>query len=218
MTKTRMFMFAALAVIVALGVCGQVQAQELQIHPGKFTIVGRVPVVQDAAPDVAIPALLGEDLSMAVIPAADGSGNPYWPCFTGSSSQPDCDTIPSGGVVTGVPYLTWSKTTCTAKVATAPCAELTWWFQDDSTDVTDDLIVTLKAIQGAKTLWTDILNAGPNPFSGYIIVLTDGIAFGPGDCLNGGTCKKPAAGEVTLEATVTVGTESATQHQIIGLQ
>jgi hypothetical protein len=64
MTKIRMFMFAALAVIVAFGVCGQ-QALALDPH-FKTIVVGRAPV-SDAVPDAA--AQVHQAASLA-----DGSG------------------------------------------------------------------------------------------------------------------------------------------------
>jgi hypothetical protein len=211
MTKTRMFMVAALAVIVAFGVSG-LQAQNVAANV-KLTPVTKVPT-EGVSPDAAPAALIGGELGMGVIPPIDGSGYYEWPCFTGGSN-PDCSGIPAGGWVSGIPFITWSKTGCKNTV----CAQLTWWFADNTTDATDDLIITITAKQGSKTLLNSgALDFGPNPFAGgYLVVLTDYVAFGTDECATG-TCKNPAAGDATLTAEVQVGTAKATTKTIITFQ
>jgi len=211
MTKTRMFMIAALAVIVAFGVSG-LQAQSA-VGNAKLTAVTKVPT-EGVSPDATIPGLIGGELAMGTLPPTDGSGNPYWPCFTGGSDA-DCSAIPAGGWVSGIPFITWSKSGC----LNTTCAQLTWWFQDNTTDATDDLIITITAKQGSKTvLNSGALDFGPNPFpGGVLVVLTSYVGFGTEECAVG-TCKNPASGDVTLETEVQVGSSKATTKQIITLQ
>ena len=212
MTKTRMFMVAALAVIVAFGV-SELQAQSVVGMNPKLTAVAKVPT-EGVSPDATIPGLIGGELAMGTLPPADGGGNAYWPCFTGGSDA-DCSAIPAGAWVSGIPSITWSKTGCT----NATCAQLTWWFQDNTTDATDDLIITLTAKEGVKTIMNSgALDFGPNPFAGgYLVVLTAYVGFGTGECAVG-TCRNPSAGDATLTAEVQVGTAKATTKQTITLQ
>jgi hypothetical protein len=215
MTKLRMFMLAALAVTTALGVSGQAPAQDsagFDPHP-TLVAVGKIPM-PDISPDTAAPAMLGGPLALGVLPPLDGSGNEYWTCFTGYGA--DCSSIPAGGWVSGIPYLFWSKKTCTNKKTA--CAQLTWWFQDNSTDTTDDLIVTISANQGKKFILYQTLDAGSNDlYSDNLIWVTIDVAFGPGNC-GTETCSKPVDGEATLQALAIVGSSTATASQVIVFQ
>jgi hypothetical protein len=216
MTKLRMFMLAALAVTAALGVPGQALAQDsagLDPHL-KLVAVAKIPMT-DISPDTAAPALLGGPLALGVLPPLDSSGNEYWACFTGGS-DPDCSSIPAGGWVSGIPYLFWSKKTCTSKKTA--CAQLTWWFQNNSTDTTDDLIVTISANQGEKFILYQTFDAGSNDlYSGHLIWVTIDVGFGPGYC-GTETCSKPVDGEATLQALALVGSSTATASQVIVFQ
>jgi len=211
MTRIRIFMFAALAVIVAFGVSG-LQAQSA-VGKVNLTVVAKVPTA-GISPDFTPPGLIGGELAMGVIPPPDSGGNAYWPCFTGGSDA-DCSSIPAGGWVSGIPYITWSKTGCT----NTACAQLTWWFQDNTTDVTDDLIITITAKEGTKTILNSgALDFGPNPYpGGNLVVLYTDIGFGTSECAVG-TCKNPTAGDVTLTVEAQVGTAKATTKQTITLQ
>jgi hypothetical protein len=84
-------------------------------------------------------------LALGVISPLDGGGAPYWPCLTGRSDT-DCRSIPAGGWVSGIPYLSLSYS-CSG----GSCAELTWWFQDGTVDTVDHLIVTISIKQGSRT-------------------------------------------------------------------
>jgi hypothetical protein len=210
-----MFMSAALAATAALGVPGPALAQDSAgFDPHlKLVAVAKIPM-PDISPDTAAPALLGGPLSLGVLPPLDGSGNEYWTCFTGGS-DPDCSSIPAGGWVSGIPYLFWPKKTCTNKETA--CAQLTWWFQDNSTDTTDDLIITISANQGKKFILYETIDVGPNPYSGYLVWVSIDVAFGPGNC-GTETCSKPVDGEATLQALAIVGSSTATASQVIVFQ
>jgi hypothetical protein len=198
-----MFTFAALAVIVAFGISGQAQAQGIvgQNPHLKLTVAGHIPPAEGVTPDVN-PPLVGGSLSLGVLPPTDGSGNPEWPCFGGDT---DCSGIAAGGWVQGVPLVVWSKADCKNTV----CAQLLWWFQDNSTDTTDDLIITLEVKQGTKVIMnTGPLDFGPNAYTGDTVYLTSYAAFGTAECAVG-TCHNPATGEAVLTATVQVGSSTA---------
>jgi len=215
MTKLHMFMSAALAATAALGVPGPALAQDSAgFDPHlSVTAVAKVPI-QDISPDTAAPAMLGGELALGTLPPVDGSGYEYWPCFTGVST--DCISIPAGGIVSGIPHLFWSKKTCTSKKTA--CAQLTWWFQDNSTDTTDDLIITISANQGKKFILYQTFDVGSNDCcSGYLVDLATNVAFGPGNC-GTETCSKPEDGEVTLQALAIVGSSTATASQVIVFQ
>jgi hypothetical protein len=216
MTKLRTFMLAALAVTAALGVPGQALAQDsASLDPHlKLVAVTKIPI-QYISPDTAAPAMLGGPLTLGALPPFDGSGDPYWTCLTGGS-DPDCSSIPAGGWVSGIPYLFWSKKACASKKNY--CAQLSWWFQDNSADTTDDLTITISANQGKKFILYTNFDAGSNDtYSGYLISLAYDVTFGPGNC-GTETCAKPVDGEATLQALAIVGSSTATASQVIVLQ
>jgi len=207
MTKMRIIMFAALAVIVVFGVSG-LQAQVA--GNAKLTAVTKVPT-SGVSPDATVPGLIGGELGLGVLPPADSSGYAYWPCFTGDSDA-DCSSIPAGGWVSGIPYIDWSKSGCTNQI----CTQLTWWFQDNTTDATDDLVITVTAKQGSKyILNSGALDFGPNPFAGgYLVVLTAYEGFGTSECAVG-TCSNPKPGDAVVETEVQVGSSTATTKTTI---
>ena len=216
MTKARIIMFAALAAIVTFGVCGQAQAQAAAITTPKAMLTAVQKTSGDVSPDgvspaVKLPGLIGGELAMGVLPPLDGSSYPYWPCLAGGT---DCSTIPGGGWVSGYPFMTWSLSSCNG----VNCGQLTWWFQDNTTDSTDDLVITLTAKQGANFIYNSgPINFGPNPFSGDIVIGTFYPTFGPGNCAVG-TCATPVSGKVTLGALAQVGKIKATSTATMYLQ
>jgi len=211
MTKIRTFMVAALAAIVALGVCAQAHAQTISLGPHlRLVAVATVPTA--AVPSETTQEMIGGAFALGVIAPLDGSGNPYWPCLTGGPDA-DCSSIPSGAWVSGIPYLSWSYS-CSG----GPCAEFFWWFQDGTVDTVDHLVMEISIKQGKRTVFdTGALDVGPNPYPQRLTSLYGELAFGPGNCAAGITCSNPVTGKATIEATATVGTQTATTRQTIDL-
>ncbi len=170
------------------------------------------------------------------LPPLDSGGIDEWPCFGGGASA-DCSTIASGGVVIGTPFYTWSLSACDANTPSSTnCGQIFWFYEDDTNDTTDDLIVQIVAKQGSNTvLNTGAFNFGPNPFGGApgsVIVISDDVAFGTlgqtgkgnGYCFDGQltkqkyTCSDPVAGLVTITVTTKVGPSKIASHFDINLQ
>ncbi len=222
MTKIRVVMVAAVLAIAISSVCGEAQAQTAVRKNGKFTLFA-VQKTSDnhVSPDgvspaaFKLPGVTAGLLSMGASSPPDGSGNPYWFCFTGSG--PDCTSLPSGGWVGGLPYQAWSLSTC----STTSCADIYSWFTGNTTDATDDLVWTFTAKQGTNFIYnTGPIDFGPNTFTGGALgaIYGDGaIEFGLGSC-SVGTCSTPVAGKVTLTAVFTVGKKKATSTSTIYLQ
>jgi hypothetical protein len=156
--------------------------------------------------------MIGGALELGVIAPLDGGGAPYWPCLTGGSDT-DCRSIPAGGWVSGIPYLSWSFS-CSG----GACAQLTWWFQDGTVDTVDHLIVTISIKQGKRIIFdTGAQDYGPNPYPQQLVHVFSQAGFGPGNCAAGITCSDPVTGKASMEATATVGTQTATTRQTIDL-
>jgi hypothetical protein len=204
MTKTRMFVFAALAVIVAFGVCGQ-QALALDPH-FKVVTIGHGTTQSDAVPDAASQVHQGITAMGAAAPA-DSSGNATWPCFTGET-DPDCSSIAAGGLVVGIPAFTWNLAACTS--STAACGQIYWTFETDVKSKTAPINISLTVTQGTSTIYsTGTIDVGTNPGAGFIEAIAGNVAFGPGDCTVG-TCATPVAGAATITVTTKIGTSTAT--------
>lgn len=216
MTKTRMFLFAALAVILVLGVAGQANAQ-VKVSGPRLTAAG--PAMSHVNPNTSTD-LHPVATYLGVAPPADGSGNAEWPCFTGGS-DPDCSSIPAGGVVVGVPAYTWSLTGCTGQASSAPCAGINFWFEDDSTS-SSDISVALTVKQGTSYIYDfPKTSFGSNsPYTGYIIVFSADVAFGDfsGNCPKKVVCVNPVAGTADITATVSIGTDSAVSKATFALE
>ncbi|MGC9990600.1 MAG: hypothetical protein ABSC07_18645 [Terriglobales bacterium] len=218
MTKTRMVVFAGLAAIVTFSVCGQAEAQSAARTSGKFRLVAVQKTSGDrVSPDTfKLPGLEAGPLLMSETAPLDGSGNSYWPCYTGDSNYPDCTSLPAGGWVGGIPYQTWSLSSCSS----GPCADIYSWFTGNTTDSTDDLVFTLTAKQGANfILDTGPIDLGPAPsFGNGFVYAINFMQFGPGSCAVE-TCVTPVAGKVTLTSVSTIGKKNkATSTETIYLQ
>ena len=218
MTKIRVIPFAALAVIVALGMIGQpALAQDFvsTLHL-QGTIAGRTAPHSDAVPDAASQV---HELytTMNELPPLDGSGNGEWPCGGGS---PDCADIAAGGLVIGFPFYSWSLTGCTS--STLACGEITWMYETDVKSTTAKVSFQVTVTQGSTTK-TTIYSAGPlsggkNPGQYYTEVWSLPVGFGPGDCFTTGTtCGTPVAGPATVTVTTTIGTQKTTGTAVIYL-
>ncbi len=207
MTKTRMFMVAALAAI-SLGVCAHAQESNVGAGPHlRLTAVGAVPA---ADPSIATQEMIGGPLSLGTLAPTDSNGIWIWPCVTGYG---DCSSLPVGGWVSGLPYLTWSSS------CSGTCANLTWWFQDGTADTVDHLVIEISIKQGTRIVYDlGVVDLGPNPFPQQMALVSAEAGFGPGWCYGGTTCSKPQTGKATMEATATVGSQTATTKQVIDLQ
>jgi hypothetical protein len=213
MTKTRMFMSAALAVVFAFGVCAE-SALALDPH-FRLISIGSRPVQTDAVPDAA--SLVHQGVTaMGVLPPLDASSLDTWPCFTGGT-DPDCSAIAAGGLVIGVPVATWSLTNCTS--STLACGQIFWTFETDVTSKKTAIDVSITVTQGTSTIMsTGVVNIGKNPGAGFIEAISDDVAFGVGDCASPTVCVAPVAGPATIKVTTAIGQQKAAGSYAITLQ
>jgi hypothetical protein len=174
--------------------------------------------------------LLGS--GFGALPPVDGGGNDEWPCFSGSSdpNAADCSQISAGGVVIGTPAYTWSLASCNGNTSASPnCGQLFWFYEDDTGDSTDNLIVSLTVKQGTNfILATGNIDLGPNSFPpGSIVVIYDDTAFGTmgetgknnGFCAGSKkTCANPLKGIATVNFTTKVGASKISGRFNINLQ
>ena len=216
MTKSRWFQVLALTVILACMVCGQ---QALAENPHHLQIRA-VNINGFESQKGAKEKKVLEELSsgFGVLPPVDGSGNDEWPCFPNQNANgADCSSIATGGVVIGQPAFTQSFSACDADSdSSTNCGQVFSFYEDDTGDNTDDLVVSIVVKQGKNYIMdTGPYNFGPNPFSpGTVIVISDDTAFGtlgqtgPGNGYCAGsteTCVNPVPGKATATFTITVG-------------
>jgi len=207
-------MFAALAAMAVLGVCGQqALAQDAILKPHVYSVVlGRAAAQPDAMPEATASQVHQLYTTMNELPPLDGSGNPEWPC-AGGGSNADCSSIAAGGLVIGFPFYTWPLTTCTS--STEACGEITWMFETDVASTKATIDITITVTQGTTTksdIYTSgTIKGGTNPGAGYTEVFAIPVAFGAGDCFaTGTTCVTPVAGPATITVTTTIGKQTAT--------
>lgn len=228
MTKFRIVVFAFIA-LVTFALSGQpALAQSSRLHlkvvPGQQ--------IGDRAPLAGFDDLFLLGSGFGALPQVDGGGNDEWPCFSGSSdpNAADCSQISAGGVVVGTPAYTWSLANCNANTSTSPnCGQLFWFYEDDTGDSTDHLIVSLTVKQGTDfILATGNVDLGPNSFpAGSIVVIYDDTAFGTlgetgknnGFCAGSKkTCSNPLKGIATVVFTTKVGASKISGRFNINLQ
>ena len=218
MTKSRFLSVLASLAIVVFFVCGQPALAQSPHHLQFRVLPGVHANGVHPLKGVKEKAVL-EQLSsgFGVLPPVDGSGNDEWPCFAGGA---DCSSISPGGVVIGEPAFTQSLSACDANASGAPnCGQVFSFYEDDTGDNTDDLVVSIVVKQGKNyILDTGPFDFGPNPFSaGSVVIIYDDTAFGtlgqtgPGNGFCAGsteTCVNPVAGKATATFTITVGTST----------
>lgn len=220
-------MFAALAVIVAFGVGGQLALAESVANPHVHAVVigKRAPVNAGGGSYVDKAASKVHNLfaTFNELPPLDSSGYGEWPCG-GGGSDPDCSSIAAGGLVIGFPFYSWSLATCTS--SEYACGELTWMFETDLTGTGSKwpINVSVTVTQGTTDIYTSgTLSTGlDNPGEYYTEVFALPLGFGPGDCFAPSTtCGTPVAGAATIKVTTTIGTgtkaQSATGTAVIDL-
>lgn len=209
MTNVRAIPYVAFAVALAFGLMGNSalgqSPVQLKAHAVSFQTA-------KADPQTA-PALFQLSQGFGVLPPVDGSGFDEWPCFGGMT---DCSTIAAGGVVIGTPSYTWSLANCDASQSnSAACGQIFWFYEDDTGDSTDHLIVSITGKQGTNyVLDTGNYDFGPNPYADQVTVIAGDLAFGTlgqtgkgnGLCRHSNkTCVNPVAGLVDITVTTTVG-------------
>ena len=220
MKKSLLLPVVVIMAIVAFTVGGQ-QALAQSPHHLQFKVVS--PAQADRVPKGAKEKPVLEQLmaGFGVLPPVDGGGNDEWPCFPNQNANgADCSTIATGGVVVGQPPFTQSLSACDANSASsANCGQIFWFYEDDTGDTTDDLVISVVIKQGKNyILDTGAYDFGPNPFpAGSVVVIYDDTAFGtlgqtgPGNGFCAGsteTCVNPISGKATATVTTTVGTST----------
>jgi hypothetical protein len=229
--KMRTFPMVAVLFLFSLGV----QQAFAQVHHLSVRVAQR-PANLPARQLAKFNELFQLSTGMGVLPPVDGGGVDEWPCF-GGGSQADCSSIGPGGVVLGIPSYTWPFSPCDAATPTSTnCGQIFWFYEDDTGDTTDHLIVQIVAKQGSNmVLNTGPYDFGPNPFGGIpgaVIVISDDVAFGTlgqtgkgnGYCFDPQatkqkyTCSDPFPGLVTITVTTKVGPSKITSHFDVNLQ
>jgi len=203
MTKSRIFLFATLATILAFAAFGQVAlAADFTPH-----VIHLGPAINFPHHGVSSNADPGASLAAGVWANAI-SGN--WPAFCPSS--PDCASDPAYSFFIGDPQQYWSLSACNG----AYCMEIedvvetgtatgTWTY---------DLIVK----QGTKK----ISDSGVQTVSGTVpqnaIELLYFSEVGFPSCVKGVTCSSPVAGPAVIEMVNTIGGVQTVATRIIYLQ
>jgi hypothetical protein len=229
--KSRLFqVFASLSIVVFF-VCGQqALAQESRHH--LQARIASAPHQGEARNAAKFDELFQLASGFGVLPPVDSGGNDEWPCFPNANANgADCSQIATGGVVLGTPAYTQSLANCDADSSSSTsCGQIFWFYEDDTGDNTDPLIVSIEVKQGTKVILDTgkIPLASPNPFpAGSVIIISDDVAFGTlgetgkGNGFCAGTkvvCVNPVAGIATVTLTTTVGQSKITSHFNINLQ
>jgi hypothetical protein len=225
MTKPPLFQIISFPAIVAFLLCGQHMLAQETHAKSRLHIQAHVAgtVDQGIKSDAVVESKILRQLSsgFGILPPKDANGDDEWPCVPNSANAnyPDCSSIAAGGVVIGVPGFTQSLTSCDDNTSTISyCGQILWFYEDDTGDSTDDLIITISAKQGANYIADVVYNFGPNPYpAGSVVIISDDTAFGtlgetgPGNgfCYySTETCVNPKAGAATITVTTTVGASS----------
>jgi hypothetical protein len=225
MLKSRLFLVVASLAVVAFFACGQQALAQGGVHHLQARVMHPAQSRGNA------PAVTSEifqlSMGMGVLPPVGADGGDSWPCFGGST---DCSTIAAGGVVIGNPAYTQSLAACDDSTTTVSlCGQIFWFYEDDTGDNTDHLIVSIAVKQGLNyILDTGNFDFGANPFpAGSVIVISDDVAFGTlgatgknnGFCAGSNKiCVNPVAGLATVTVSTKVGLSKTTAHFNINLQ
>lgn len=212
MTKTRMFLFAALALILTFGAFSRsALAQDgPQVHAA---ILGPAPGLPlDTSADATPAATPGAASGITAM----GPINSAWPDFCGSGSA-TCASDPAGTVLIGEPTETWSRASCTGSSSTSPCGQIYNFIVSNT--ATGAWSVKLEVKQGTKVILdTGMLSTGETFPAGDIGYSYFSVAFGTGNCAKGVTCVAPVAGPATITYTNKIGAETIIGKQTITLQ
>jgi hypothetical protein len=193
MTRTPVFLHGAIAVIVALGICGQpnLKAQDAAGPIGGVVRVGPAGVTPGDSSDAKPAMYLGTVYAGATPP--QGNPTPTWPCYGGDSQ---CSSIPAGGFVVPLPLQV---------VSTKDIGEVVWTFTSVSASGTADCEV--KVTQGKRTISTFSFSfTGVAPNGTY-------YAYAYGQKFSGA---KTGTAKVTV--TTTVGSATITGHAVLHVE
>jgi hypothetical protein len=194
MTKFRLLLLTALAVILACGICvqqGLAQEDDLQIGTGQLSMASRGGVFAELEP-AGSAGLFQGIVAMGPNPATDGD----WPCFAGGSGT-GCSGIPGGGLVIGVPVQVWPLASANGQIY--------WTYETTTAHGKVHATVTVK--QGSTT----ILNV-----SGSLgTIAANQIAYID---LTGATFTGAVAGPAAITVTTKVGTAKITGKATIQLK
>src|SRR5271163_3605089 len=223
MSKSRLFQIIISLAIAAFFVCGQQALAQNHLQFRAVPGTHQNTVKAQAAFD----ELFQLSSGFGGLPPLDVNMDDEWPCFPNpaNANYPDCSNIAAGGVVIGAPAFTWSLADCDADTDTSPnCGQIFWFYEDDTNDNTDPLIVSIVVKQGSNYLLDtgDITLADPNPFpAGTVIVISDDAAFGTLGATGKGngycagtkkTCSNPLQGLATVTITTKVGPSKISTH------
>jgi hypothetical protein len=229
MTKPRLLQAVASMAVVVLFVCGQSALAQHHFQ------IRTVPGMQSGARAQSVQGfdeLFQLASGFGALPPEDGGGNVEWPCFPNlNDNGADCATIANGGVVVGMPAHTWSYAACDANTATSPdCGQIFWFYEDDTGDNTDPLIISIVVRQGTTVLLDtgNVTLAQHNPTTaGSVVAISDDVAFGTlgqtgkgnGFCAGTRTtCVNPQEGLASVMVTTKVGASKITSKFSINLQ
>jgi len=209
MTKTRMFLFATLALIMAFGAFGQFALA------ADFHMVAVPSVHHAVSPDVGAPAAVATFLEMGPNPPVAGPP-PSWPNSCGpSATGSPCTADPAGSVLMAVPTSLWSAASCTS--STVACGQISQLIVSNT--ATGDYKVQVEIKQGTKVIMDTGLQDLKFTFpAGQGFFIYGGAAFGPGNCPKAVTCVAPVPGVATITYTNHIGTTIVSSHQTITLQ
>jgi len=222
MTKSRMFLFATLALIMAFGAFGQFAlAADGPQFPVHAAILGpSAGINHGASPNVAEPGGATAFTAMGPLPPVDSGSSISWPAFCGPSVTGSvCASDPAGSILIGEPEETWSLASCTGSAATAPCGQAYNFFVSNT--ATGEWKYEIEVTQGTKVIYYSGLIDAMEVFpAGYIGALDFPVAFGTakGNCAKGKTCVAPVAGAAVITITSKIGTESIAGKATITLQ
>jgi len=196
-----MFLFAALAVAMVLGVSGQATAKDIPVsNGGGARLITYDHPAANVGPNVAavVPVMSGWD----IYPVTG------YPCFAPASP---CTTDPAGSVVMGVPVPYWpvsgsgTGTTCN-NVKKQTCGQMFAYSQTTTGSGAVSAKITMK--QGTTVVYTKSLTGLGTASAGQIVVVTL-----DGPKLNA----KAKAGAAKLTIVTTIGTAKATSTATIQL-
>src|ERR1700691_1217147 len=162
MTKARSLQVLACFAIVVLILCGQ-QAFAQSVHHLQIRAVNASRVHAQKGPNEK-KALEQLSSGFGVLPPIDSGDNDEWPCFPNQNANgADCSQIATGGVVIGTPAYTQSLADCDGNSSSAAnCGQIFWFYEDDTGDTTDDLVISVVIKQGKNyILDTGAYDFGP---------------------------------------------------------
>jgi len=188
MTKTRAFLYASLALFVALGVCGQqALAGDVGSH-GETGIILTDHWTPGPVPEAAAAVLAGP-VSFDVPPPSVGPP-PSWPCVAPKSP---CTGDPAGGLLMGVP-LQEAPITGTNNCTMVKCGQILAMFE--TTTATGAVSATITIKQGTTTIFSGKAKGATAKANQVGLVYLNGAQL----------ATTAVAGAATVTVTTTVGT------------